>query len=290
MASTEIRLTKSDGGGFYPPCWRQVALYDGPVRGDGKPLALFSHSWSELLAAFSTAIDALDAARSQTAWKSDKPDALASAYRDLVYRASEFIELIVDRVPKSILPKEEAKAVKVNGSKTIRRHCDIVCNKIKHNQNRICFVGLKYNLASVPAFTVSNFSEDGTLRPNPEIHRNQETFSYLTEIQNVFGDVYLCADLCAQAFERLDFPRRDEIKPAEPGNDFVMVLDRLGKLPRLGTPDEDRARLTKIDFDGETLVVRRGDIEAVPLRGKVQVLSVFSGDGATSSFQFPYPD
>ena len=284
MSTLSLTLDALDGHAFRPPCAYQLSMYAGPTLGNGRPLALFNHSWSQMEEVFEDVLNKLDEVRKNGMEPTPAKymhgiDALIKSYTDLIYRASEFISLIIDNMKLSLVNREESIKIKIESAKKFRRHVDIICNKLKHEQNRMGFVGIKYKYAFVPAFSVLRFDSNGALVPNFDIHSRQESFSFLVDIKQIFGDIYFVSSVAAKIFENLDFERKNQVDIKKDYGKITGIITKISNLPLLCVPDQDNRNLTDIKFDGKTLIIERGKIAPFPTGRLERFVGIFSGDG-----------
>lgn len=208
-------------------------------------------------------------------------------FRTSVYRASEYAETICDKLAFSIVPKNSPDLPKLKGAKTLRRNIDIICNKLKHEQNQMVSVNFKFKYAQVPGVSVCAFDGDGALSPNPDIHAEREAFSLFTEIADIFATLYALGEIVQHNVVAPLIPRLtdDEVLPTQ---DLIELFKELIRIPRIGFPDHGAKHSSRFIVDDNRLVIRRG-MEALTSAGPpITISSIGSGDGVTRNFHIFY--
>jgi hypothetical protein len=283
-------LTAADGQNFYPPLFRQAALVEGKFsaeRGLPHPFGIASHSWAQVERTLDRALNAFDGAMKENPGSGARPafHALLDDHRAFIYAVAEFNEAISESIPSCIVPPG-TKLPKGMGVQKLRRHTDLICNKLKHNQSRLVAVEAVGTFVFALGYGVYSHDKGGVLRPNPEIHSARRAFSFATDIRLVLVNAYLVAAAIADAIFSSKDGELAEPKAVPQSEKLKVLLARVAALPIYGFPWEAQKFMPVFDFDGAELRMRDhgGNFSAVP--GQHHINTHISGDGATTSFAF----
>ena len=288
----ELTLSQEDENGFRPPLHGLLRKYVGQNFGVGRnlpgPLGVFNHAWSEVEQALTSFLDSLDqlnrsASSGRDIYKDTATISLALRnYKSLIYEIVEFAEAIADELKFCCMPADAAHTFKVEGIKTLRSYSATICNKLKHNQNRMVFVAVRYEFGIAPGYAVCEFY-NGALKPNREIHKDQQAFSFNTNIRRLLANAYLiAASLIGPLQEKADFS--GDSPELKANGRTEALLQRVSRIPPIGFPDEKSRAISHFSFDGKTLHIRRSGSQNVPVGRMTQSQSVCEGDGETKTF------
>jgi hypothetical protein len=163
---------------------------------------------------------------------------------------------------------------------------DMMCNKLKHNQNRLVPVVGMSNGELVIGLSIYEIERGGMLRPNRIIHSEREAFSFSTEIRRLLADAYLTAHEIGQYVENLPGPRQEPAPQSAPTGRLELI-ERVARLPSHVFVFEARKHMPIWDFDGTKLTIggRGGPVSY--LAEPVRMIVEFQGDGVTRQFKVP---
>ncbi|WFU82987.1 hypothetical protein QA645_09695 [Bradyrhizobium sp. CIAT3101] len=286
-----LTLTATDGNGFRPPCFAHVKKNKEAfhLRDDlPHPIAMFNHSWSEVVSAFESCFRYLETVRNLPIPHTEDRAriALLEAMRDLYYRTTEFIENLDDCISKALTP-DPKRPIRVAGASALRKRVSIPCNKLKHNHNRIHYVQAIVGGVAIPGFSIYQV-KGSSLEPNPEIHKKRRAFSFNVELRRIFATIYLYAFEVGENISRLGLAEKHGNVVAEaPDVQTMGLIRKLLSLSPLSFADETSQHMPAIAFDNETLTVADNDGIILPAPIDCQMHAIFVGDGYTTSFAIP---
>ena len=199
MTGVSIVIRNSeDGHHYFPGPFRDIQRYEGKLycaeQNLPHPEALTFVSWVAVERALARTLDDFNRTRAL-------PDPLGSpscyqlldSYSVLIARTAEFIETISKNVTASFLPPKAS--IRIHRLSSERREVDLMCNKIKHNQNFLVpAVGLMPDGTSVLGFSLYEIAVDGTQRPNQILHTKRDAFSFVSAIKRAITAAYLIGD------------------------------------------------------------------------------------------------
>jgi hypothetical protein len=295
-----IELFGGDATSYYPPCFRQLKHYSGPdnwsARNLGHPLVLFMIGWRNFQTSLADVLDAVDglgALRPDSKPSSDKRALLLKAHKSFIYAASELIETMIERVPEALLPSPRSQKFKVKSIDTMRRHADIICNKLKHEQNELLFIEFFYDSGNIAyGYRVVKFVGEGC-EPNGDIHKSQQAFSIPLDIKRILAHIYLIAQRLGEALDHHPDFSVDYSKVLYPGTNLdpsalIGLLIRVDALTPTGFLDEVAANCPDVMFGDGRLKIRKSRATMSPRGRSGTVRNLWSGNGVTRSFQMAY--
>lgn len=284
-------LTETDGQQHRPPMFRQAEGYSGPLfhheRDLPHPISTATHAWDQVEAALRRDVAAFEAAQALAAAEPSRNteyDDLLVAHRELIYRVAEFTEAVADKVPPCFVPV--GKKANVPASvREIRRHADQVCNKLKHNQNRLIPTMARTPFDVVLGYTVCEIHRGVTLQPSSTIHAERRAFSFACDIRQLLADVFIIGGKIGRLIESRGDIRDTQCTPT-PSSRFALFR-AIQTLPTVIFPFERSAHMPLWQIDGSTLTIKRiGGQLRYPL-GTVTMATMFRGDGVIRSFAVP---
>lgn len=266
---------------------------------DSHPLAALNTSNSELQASLSTALKELAAVDAhQQHWTANtavlgasrNADAHLRAFRDFVYRLAEHFELLEKALFPQLTPftaKHDQQAFS-GRLKKARRSAALICNKIKHNANRLQCVDLFYTSGEyVAAFSLCRLSA-GCLEPNPEFHEKDRTaISFNMMYRDLFCDL-LDAE---RAAHQLGASAKGMVKDDAPSGfspwPIFPSAKELAKRPDVGAgPRERSAKIRSVQISGSDLswglLPRKSPLPSY----QAEIVQTIPLDGVTRSFKF----
>jgi hypothetical protein len=206
------------------------------------------------------------------------------AYKNFLYRLSEHYEFL------GKLPDEFSapKATRIDFEakwKRHKRHATIVCNKVKHEHNRLCYKRTLYPSGEYShGFSVYRYSK-GMLIPNKDIFPSgRESASFNLRLRADICDL-LSADiagarLCAAVFGEA----KSDAQSAIPDYQLKMLvaLARLDARPELGFVKERSEKVETFRLkDGQVVVGPQQRRDTLPPKAVVRITQRFDPDGAT---------
>lgn len=287
-----LRLKDTDGNGFRPPCFSALSEYSGPLYHNQydlpSPQGIVNHSWTQVVRAFDRMLDTLQtsAALKKAAADRDKhiKDLLA-AYEALLYQAMEFIEDIERNISKCLSP-DSKHPVDISGPGTLRKLIAVPCNKLKHNHNRLAFVAATGLLFSASGFAIYRI-KNGTLEPNPEIHKDRRAFSFNVELRRLLATLYFYADGAATKIRALSQGQASPTRSSVTDPSTLAILGRLARLPISTFPFEKQKHMPSIEVNEHQVTISFSGGAILPASGNFTMMAQFEGDGATRSFTVP---
>jgi hypothetical protein len=287
-----ISLYADDGNGFRPPCYSQLSKYRSAFLlrdGQPHPIAVFNHSWSDVISAFDGCFRALETLRNardpDSKSVNDIYTGLMDATRNLYYRATEFIENIDDSVSKSLSP-DPKRPVKFSGASTLRKRIAVPCNKLKHNHNRMHYVQATAVGLIVPGFSIYHL-KDGGLQPNPEIHKKRRSFSFNVELRRMLITIYLYMFEVGANISRHLANDLGDAAIEDPEPKTLAIIDKLLRLPAFGMPFETPQHMPSLAFDRKTFTMSDEGGIILPAAVDCKMTAIFTGDGITTRFAPP---
>lgn len=295
-----IELSGDSATDYYPPCFRHLKYYSGAdnwsARSLGHPLALFMTSWRNFQISLADVLDAIDKLgplKPDESPPSEKISVVLKAYKNFIYAAAELIETMLERVPEALLPNPRKQKFKVKAIDAIRRHIDIVCNKLKHEQNDLLFVEFFYDTGNIAyGYRVVKFVGDAC-QPNSDVHKSQQAFSIPLDIKRTLAHVYLIAQRLGEALDGYpdfvaDYNSESLSGTKMDPSSLIELLKRVAALPQTGFPDETPANCPDVLFSDGELKIRKSRVTMSPRGRSGVVRNLWSGNGVTRSFQMPY--
>ena len=176
-----------------------------------------------------------------------------------------------------------------------RNHIGKVVGRIKHQQGRLCLLIAELKSISFTGYFVSVGLADGSVGPDPDIHKDGNTaFSFNRDLRYHICHVLLASGHLARAVDGLTGGGSSEVTPAgEPGTtDSVLSVSDLAetyfpdeyKKPRpvfrLETPQDCTRRLVVEFVSSKTWRLFTGPRFKITLRA--------TADGSTRSWKAPY--
>jgi len=292
-------LNISDGNGLQPTIFAALASYGGPLfnteHGLPHPIGMLNNSWSAVEKSALDFLNKMDEMRARPrrmiARKGDAEtinieEDVISKYENFIYESVEFIEDADSNLRLCLLPKGQYSQWSPVGIRGIRKHADMICNKLKHEHNRMIRVSIEHNLGRVDGYSVCAFDSDSTLRPNQNIHSYSEVFSYSLDMKRIMANIYIICDSISQEIERIGYSYYSVKRQIDfSGSKTIEVIRRVSQLSPLVFMDEGERQMPIFKFDEETLKIeRRGGFCIHPISGSVSVTSSFTGDGTTRSY------
>ena len=282
-------LSKEDGNHFHPPLFAQAAECEADyhqIKSLPHPFAIATHSWAQIQKSLKVVLDTFDAASAEPSGASERPafDSLLDAYKVFVYANSEFSEAIIEKIPACFCASGQ-KIAKAQGAQTLRRHADLVCNKLKHNQNRLIAVEAFGALARVLGYSVYSFDRKGALCPNPEIHSDRRAFSFATDIRLILANTYFLASAVGEIITMNRNGVRSPPAKFEKSQALQDLLMRVSALPTTGFDWEAKKFMPHFGFDESVLEIKARGGEFTRLPGQNRVAVRFEGDGITREFR-----
>jgi hypothetical protein len=285
-----MTLIESDGNGFRPSCFGPLANYQGPLLHEQydlpHPLGTFNHSWSEVLNALEKTLGALDAVGRSNSRpeKNEAIEILLSSQRELLYRATEFIENIEGNVARS-LSTDPKRAANISGPTSLRKIVAVPCNKLKHNHNRIGYVEANASVFNVVGYAIYHI-RGGTMQPNAEINKDRRAVSFNVELRRIIASLYLYAEEAGRKILRLN-SGLVPVKFCSSDERTIAVIKKVLGLPIFAMPSETRKHMPSISFDGQKLAISLENGLIFPAPMSCRMLATFAGDGATRNFAPP---
>jgi hypothetical protein len=281
-----IRLTDKDGNGFRPPCYADLAAFQGPLYNAEhdlpRPIGIFNHAWSSVIESFHKTLTALENVKKDTQDRQPLIDALISAYQGLIYQSTEFFDDVSHNIAKCFSPAK--KPVDISGPKKLREIAAVLCNKLKHNHNRLHYVEAQSQLFAVQGFAFYRI-HNGVLEPNPEVHRGRGAMSFNVELRKLLAGIYLYSYECGKKIAALPGDRSKISTAPDPNS--IALLDRVTNLPCFAMPFESKRHMPVLSFDGHQLSVSLSDGQIFPVSTSTKMMANFIGDGTTKSFKVP---
>ena len=212
-----------------------------------------------------------------------------SALEDLTYCAVEMFDVYA-QIPKQIdlKPEKKFEIYARDYARIIserRRLWALICNRIKHNHNVLVPERHRQVSNGIVVRSFSLYEPDGSegLKLNKEVHRNQEeSIPFDIAGRQILYDLFYCDYVAAVTIDRLP---DTEVSSSGKG-DVAFVMGRHMKSLA------DRAALygagQQSVFGGFNYAddeVSFREMNAERLRGKVEQVTVFRGDGYTKSFK-----
>lgn len=292
----KLELNAHDGHSYRPPLFSQLERYNGELfyheRKLGHPLSISTHSWLAVEHALERVLDKFTAMDSEfshskkTALHSKTCRDLLDAHREFIYRAAEFLETIVDKVPACFTPMEKKTGLR-QSAKEIRRHVDVICNKLKHEQNRMVPVASYWQTGTVLGYCVCTTDASDTLGPSRIIHRDRRGFSFGVDIRRVLADVYCIAAKVGRFIDKLEAPKSEVVINGNEGIKRLELLSRVEFLPTHVFRFERSGHMPiwKIKDQGLLIGSQGGDVIRAPI--SATMMTTFAGDGVIRKFEVP---
>lgn len=292
----QLELNAHDGHCYRPPLFSQIERYDGPFyyheRRLGHPLSISLHSWQAVERALERVLDnfaAVDLGMSQSVQFDLNGEAyrlLLEAHREFIYRAAEFLETIVDKVPACFTPMGK-KASLPQSVKNIRRHIDVICNKLKHEQNRLVPLGCYSQMGSVAGYAVCAIDSSDTLGPNRAIHRDRRGFSFVTDIRRAMVDIYCVGAKVGIFIDKLGAPTSEMIIRSNEDARRLELLRRVEFLPIRVFPFERSGHMPVWKIENQCLLIGSQGGEVIKDQSSSTMRTIFAGDGVIRKFELP---
>jgi hypothetical protein len=254
---------------------------------------MYNHAWASVEGSLKSVLPHLEAlarARKPGAGGYTRDinyDALTASYQRVLYECAEFIEVVCRGIWRSL--SEVDGSVKIAGVASLRRHVDIITNKLKHDQNRIVPAGIEFSLGDAYGYAVCSFNHEGTLGPNPDVHIDESVFMFGIDLRKVLAQLYLIAALVGEKMRVLHAGHlTGGTQQSETSRGTEELLVRIDALPVVQAPRYSTAHVPIFQFDGEALVIALSGGRANSLGKAIREWLVYVADGATRSFNIPY--
>ena len=175
-----------------------------------------------------------------------------------------------------------------------RDHIGNVVGRIKHQQGRLCLLTVRQGLNSFAGYFVAVGLADGSVGPDPNIHKNGETaFSFNRDLRYHLCHVLLVSGHLARTVEGLTGAGSCEVAPvSEP---VIHSVHRVSDLAETYFPDEYEKPRPVFRLETPQDRTRRLVVEFVsskawrPFLGSMfQVTLRTHGDGSTRRWKLPY--
>ncbi|KQQ73650.1 hypothetical protein ASF70_07510 [Rhizobium sp. Leaf321] len=291
-------LSKSAGSDLQPPIIQYFNKFDGKLwyaeNGYPHPLPGLSVGWRRVTTALEEVLDLYETVReekldpsSSSKSRGKNTDKLLERHQELVYRAVEFVETAADKTKFALLPPERLKdrweAPRVKG---LRRHADIICNRLKHNQHQLVGVTVSHPQSRVEGYMVTHISPSGEAVPNRDIHKDREAFSLNVDVRKIVANCYLVSQEVVHVAESMTGTKMEPLDGADPETEIA--LRRLCDLPLFVFPGETAKHMPILSFDGEALSIEdRGGHTRHSMFGH-HYETRYMSDGHTRSFHIPF--
>jgi hypothetical protein len=292
---TLLRLGINGGAGFLPPIIPYLNNFSGQLwhveNGYPHPAPGLNAGWRRVVVSLEDFLDVYDAVRRGEGIEANDAskfeDRLLSRYQDFIYRSVEFIETAADKTKFALLPPDNMKqkwgSPRIAG---LRRHADIICNKLKHNQHQLVIVALTHPQSIVHGYMVTQISPEGSAVPNKDIHKDREVLSFNVEIRKIVANLYLIAQEVENSAISITGVKGSPTAAQDAATEAV--LRRVSELSSFVFPGETHKHMPILSFDGDLLEVEdRG--------GRVrhgifdhQYRTRYVSDGHTRSYHVPF--
>lgn len=150
--------------------------------------------------------------RDKEGWENgtnQRDDNLKDDFLQVVYTAAEIFEFYESHIPALFAISKDISSIYMAEIKSFRREVAIICNRSKHNHAFLQTVEVVYeNKICVVGFCLYEI-DDGSLKPNANLHRKREAFSYNFAIKRLFSNLLLADFACGNLISRIpdgDFP------------------------------------------------------------------------------------
>lgn len=247
-----------DNCGYKPGPFPDIRRYEGPTfAADRKlphPVALASVSWAAVERALLRVLDSFSRVqRELDPIGSPAFPHLLDEHAVLIARLAEYIETISESVAAYFVPRR-AKLNIAHLDKD-RRDIDLVCNRIKHNQNFLVPVqGVTPDGRVVIGFALYEITHEGLQRPNKNLHATRPAFSFAVEIRRVLTAAYLIGQSVGDFIARQG-PVKDTLdaEPNDAGDERFSLLKRVAELPVDAFPWESSSEMPDWNASGDEL-------------------------------------
>jgi hypothetical protein len=289
-------LNKSEGSSLKPPVIPLFENYGGRLwhieNGYPHPTPGLNLSWRQVLASLEDFLDVYDCILQRPFGEPPEgvgklEDRLLTRYADFLYRAVEFTETAADKTKFAVVDPSRLKQ-KWGSSRIagLRRHADIICNKLKHNQHRLIQVSAKHLQGRVEGYMVVYVSTEEVVVPNADIHKDREALSFNLDVRKVMANIYLIS----QEIQIISATATDASTKTTGGfdADTESALTRLSALPNFVFPGETVRHMPVFEYqDGILRVDDRGG----PVRHSFsthQFRTRYISDGYTQVYRVPF--
>ena len=250
--------------------FRQIEAFGGTLHHEkhdlAHPIALASSSWTAVERALNRAIIDFSTVLAGR-FKPGNPEYAVAldSHAALIGRAAEFIETLTENVASAfVVPGEK---LRISHVKKERRHIDVICNKLKHNQNFLAPVTATANDGRIAyGFSVYSIDAKGEQHPNPEIHKQAEAFSLPLEIRRTIVDCYVISERVSEFVEQYGSINLYSMEtPALEDGQRLDLFKRVSELPKTCFPFE-KGPFPVVGVEGSELTIRPsgGDAERLP--------------------------
>ena len=299
----KLEFDVADGYNFLPHCLNHLARYTGPLYNDyhdlAHPLAFVSTSLNDLIDKIEAFLNTLDLYKTLSFHDKIRPDTeqeLLGNYKAVIYSFAEYAESLEKNVVKSICPKialqdSATKNYISDFKKKISPKYDraiVICNKLKHNHNRMNFVLLRYSIGSAAGFSVMH-NNRGTWKPNIEIHKKCQYYSFNIDIRRIMAEVYLLGYECGIFINNIAQTQgglsETLLHNFQLPDRYIPILSKISTLPTLPFPPESLIPIPLFRYNQECLKVSYDGGNLIPvgsLQAEIEVR--YAGDGVSNSF------
>lgn len=258
------------------------------------PIGMLNHSWYDVVRAALTFLESQEKISHKTfplranSNEPIPPDTIQNAidhYRNFIYEAVRFVEDAADNLKKCLLPKQRWNEWKPDGVPGLRKHSDMICNKLKHEHNRLIPVSVEHMMGWIEGYSVCAVDNDGTLKPNRFIHDDTQAFSYNVDIRRIVANIYLIGESLGHQIRKLTQSklRLNDDEP-EVSRDLPLMLEKISSMPIFVFPKEKAKHMPIFSFDGDRLTIDRSAGKILTPVGWTRISARFTGDGFTKAF------
>jgi len=290
-----ILRTASDGHRYRPGLFRAVEQFEGPMyyeqRAQAHPIPTATNSWNRVEGAADRVLGDFNALSIVLGANPRNPigqptfERLLQSHSALISRVAEFIETISENVAACFV--SPGGRVRVAELRPSRRHVDLICNALKHNQNILTpIVGESRGGVVIPGFVVFEVTPGGVQRPNPLIHNIRRAFSFAVEIRRTLAAAYVVGEnvgrLIGTASANNGCQRNDESEARR-----VQLLKQVSQLPIDIFPFEGSRDMPLWEFPESKLTIRQsgGRVAAAP--APIKMITTFTPQIGALSFERP---
>jgi hypothetical protein len=286
------------------PLQRFFLAYGGPLKfaeiERPHPTAALNISIAEVCRSLGAALASLeemdkihrrddDSAKNKSHGESS--DQLLRSFRELCYRLAEHFEILEKLIPKAI--EKVGRVFEIERDdyfkklSRFRRDACVICNKIKHESNRLVLVENVYPTGHyVCGFSLCHIGKDGTLQPNAALHdAKRNACSFNLALRAAICDLLEADRAAAQFCESVCGPTSETVG-ASKDSALHQLIGRLIQRPDIGFRFERSDNIRTIYDNGTALTFglqpRR---DTLPSPFDVKISQLVGGDGATRSFK-----
>jgi hypothetical protein len=247
-----------DNFGYKPGPFPEIRRYEGPTFAAGRklphPLALASISWAAVERALLRVLDSFSIVQGELdPIRSAAFPHLLDEYAVLIARLAEYIETISENVAAYFVPRKSK--LNIAYLDTDRRDVDLICNKMKHNQNFLVPAqGVAPDGRVVIGFALYEITHEGLQRPNKNLHATRPAFSFAIEVRRALTAAYLVGQSVGE-FIAKQGPMKQvlEAEANDLSADRYLLLKRVAKLPMDVFPWESSSDMPDWNTAGDEL-------------------------------------